>query len=416
MNSFENRPGLIGYKQALQLSLDHVRVMPEETCLTMESLGRVASREIKAVVNLPSNNSSLKDGYALKSADIQWASPSNPVLLKVDGTCHAGQESSVEIVSGKAVRVMSGATIPKGADAVLAEEFSEFENGVVKVVADSHVGRNILWVGSDIRCGETLLNRGELITPSKAALLAAGGIMSLSLVKLPEIGLLATGDEIALLGKPLREGMVYASNVALQQAWLSSHGIGCNVEISGDSLDRLTGFIDAMTYQSDVIITSGGAWTGDRDLVTKALDRLNWKPVFHRVRMGPGKAVGMGLLREKPVFCLPGGPPSNEMAFLMIVLPAISIMLGRRSHFIPRIPGLLSETLEGQIDWTQFAHCDISMVDGEYHLRPLDMSRRLTTMGRAQAVVEIPEGVSKLECGTKVIFYATGMDFSQSGS
>ena len=413
MNSYESRMGLIGYEQALSLAFANVRQMPEESCGIIDALGRTVSREIKAIVNLPSMDSSLKDGYAVLSSDIRTARPSHPIHLILEGVSHAGQQSVPKVISGRAVRVLSGAPIPAGADAVLAEEFAVSESGIVKVIADAHHGRNILKTGIDITRGQALVKAGELITPAKVALLVAGGVSELYVFRMPSVGLLATGDEVILPGQPLSEGKLYSSNVVLQEAWLKSMGIKCVTEACGDSITALINHIDRLLISQDVLITSGGAWTGDRDLVIKALNRMGWTRIFHRVRMGPGKAVGMGLLGGKPVFCLPGGPPSNEMAFLMIALPAIAKILGRKNHFMPTLLGTLNEDLIDQIDWTQFVHCNLSVVDGEYCLKPLEMrTRRLSAMGRTRAIVKIPEGVDKLAAGTRVSFYASSMDFS----
>ncbi len=410
MNSFEQRQGLVGYEKALQLSLDNVTALPEETCSAVEALGRIAASEIRAAVNMPSADSSLKDGYAVQSADIRIASHSCPVFLKVVGTCNAGEVTTSEVLPGTAIRILSGGIIPKGADAVLAEEFTLPHVGGLKAIADAHVGRNIVRAGDDIRSGQLLVSPGQVITPSKVGLMVAGGIRGVKVTQLPKVGLLATGDEVILPGRPLTEGKLYASNVALQDARLRALGIKCVIGTSSDLLSQLTEMIDQMISDQDLLITSGGAWMGDRDLVVKALIQLGWNKVFHRVRMGPGKAVGMGLLRGKPVFCLPGGPPSNEMAFLMIALPAISRMSGRRKPLLPKLYGFLTQDLIGQTDWTQFVHCDLKNIEGEYYLTPLEMTRRLSAMSFAKAIVKIPEGVSKLDRLTKVPFHAVDMD------
>lgn len=413
MNSFVYRPELIGYEKAIELALGNVSPLSKELCSCSEALGRVSWSAVRANNNLPSADSSLKDGYAVKSSDLKTANDSAPVFLKLVGNSITGHKPIIEVKSGTAIRILSGAVIPEGADAVLAEEFTESYSDMVKATADAHFGRNILKTGADILKGQVLVEAGELITPAKVGLLVAGGVTDLYVSRMPSVGLLATGDEVILPGRPLPEGKLYSSNVALQEAWLKSMGIKCLTEACGDSIHALIDHIDRMLLSQDILITSGGAWTGDRDLVIKALDHLNWNPLFHRVRMGPGKAVGMGLLRGKPVFCLPGGPPSNEMAFLMIALPAIAKILGRQNHFMPTFMGTLTEELIDQIDWTQFVHCDLSIVDGEYWLKPLEMrTRRLSAMGKTKAIVKIPEGVDKLAAGTRVSFYAYGMDFS----
>ncbi len=409
MNSYEHRKGLIGYEEALQLTLTSVGRMPEELCSPTQALGRVAASDVLATINLPSVDSSMKDGYAVKSSDLEEATTSRAVYLELIGSSVAGRESDLEVSTGTAVRILCGAPTPKGADAILAEEFAELQSGMIRVIADAHVGRNILKAGADIMTGQALVCAGELITPAKVGLLVAGGVSRLSVARKPSIGLLATGDEVILPGQPLTEGKLYASNIALQDAWLRSLGLKCSSGICGDSLDQLIQAIDRMSIEHDILMTSGGVWTGERDLVIRALESLDWRPVFHRCRMGPGKAVGMGMLRGKPVFCLPGGPPSNEMAFLMIALPAIARMLGRKNGLIPQFFGSMTQDIHGQKEWTQFVHCDLKHANQQFQLTPRDFSRRLSAMSFAKAIVKIPEGVTRIVKGTTVPFYSIDM-------
>jgi molybdopterin molybdotransferase len=412
MDQSRFKQNFIGFEEALSLALDSVLPLPEEWCSTADSLGRVASRDITAVVDSPSVDSSMKDGFAVVSSDISAATYSRPVELKRMGVMGAGEdpEMSIAIASGTAVRILSGSVIPKGADAVLAEEFTEECPGVVLAFADAHPGRNILRRGADVSSGEVLVRAGTEITPARIGLLAAGGVSQAPVVRRPHVGLLATGDEVLLPGKPIKEGKLYASNVALQEAWLRSKGIVCSIGVCGDSFHKLAETIESMIDGLDVLITSGGAWTGDRDLVVKVLDSLGWKPIFHRVRMGPGKAVGMGQLDGTTIFCLPGGPPSNQMAFFMIVLPSLLSMAGCRAPLFPQLYGRLVREVVGQSDWTQFVHCDLSRQNSEFHLTPLDMTRRLSGMGRTRAIVKIPEGFERLGSQTVVPFAALDMD------
>jgi molybdopterin molybdotransferase len=412
MDKFRFEQKFIGFEEALSLALDSVLPLPEEWCSTADSLGRIAFRDITAIVDSPSVDSSMKDGYAVVSGDISAATFARPVELKLIGIMGAGAdpEMSIGVAQGTAVRILSGSVIPEGADAVLAEEFTEQRPGAVLAFADAYPGRNILGRGTDVSAGEVLVRSGTEITPPRIGLLAAGGVSQAPVVRRPRVGLLATGDEVLLPGKPMKEGKLYASNVALQEAWLRSKGIPCSIEVCGDSFDKLAAKIESMIGGLDVLITSGGAWTGDRDLVVKVLDSLGWKPIFHRVRMGPGKAVGMGLIDRKTIFCLPGGPPSNEMAFFMIVLPSLLRMAGCKAHPFPQLYGRLVQEVVGQSDWTQFIHCNLSRRNHEFRLAPLDMTRRLSGMNRTRAIVKIPEGVERLESQTIVPFAALDLD------
>jgi molybdopterin molybdotransferase len=400
----------IGFDLAARLALENTHPIGDEIVNISASVGRVLSLPVYAAVDSPTVDSSLKDGYAIVSSDLDHASEESPVDLEMIGHMAAGDSIVHTVSSGSAVRILSGAAVPLGATAVLADEFAVRDGNIVRAFATADPGRNILPKGSDVRCGEILAETGQLLTPQLIGLLVAGGICDVNVFQKPRIGLLATGSEILLPGRPMMPGKLYASNAALQQAWFQYVGFESLVEASKDSEKSIADAIVQMLASRDVIITSGGAWKGDRDLVVKVLDSLGWRMLFHRVRMGPGKAVAMGFLDGKPVFCLPGGPASNEMAFIMIVFPAILKFSGySRCPFIC-LTGRLEKEITGQVDWTQFIQCEIIQTHPEIILRPGKMKSRLAAMSRTHAIVKIPEGVESIAAGERVTFICLNKD------
>jgi molybdopterin molybdotransferase len=152
----------------------------------------------------------------------------------------------------------------------------------------------------------------------------------------------------------------------------------------------------------DAILTSGGAWRGDRDLVVRLLDQLGWQKVYHWVRMGPGKAVGFGLWQGKPVFCLPGGPPSNQMAFTQLALPGLQKLAGYCRPGLPRVKARLSQSVEGEKDWTQFLEGRFEYADDGVLFRPFKLLSRLQTLAVTVGILTIPEGTTQLQLGSMV--------------
>ena len=394
----------IGFQQALELSLKNTSPLGLETVSTSEILGRVCGKDVIALIDYPSSDSSLKDGFAVVSEDIAAATISSSVSLDIVGAVAAGFPCEVTVNSGEAVRVLSGACIPAGADAVLAEEFAEVLPDRIKALACAEQGRNIMFKGSEISKGETLVREGQVFTPPVISLVVAGGLEIVSVYRRPVVGLLATGDEVLMPGSPPEDGKLFASNLALQVAWLSSWGIRTVVKCAGDSFPDLTAAVESMLSDCDVLLTSGGAWKGERDLIVKVLDDLGWNQVFYRVRIGPGKAVAMGFLRGKPVFCLPGGPPSNEIAFLMLAFPAVLRIAGYRGSPYLRLTGILNQEVSGQADWTQVIHCRAEKRNSSIHVIPLERQRRLHSMSRANGLLLIPEGVDLIPAGAMVEF------------
>ena len=394
----------IGYELALQRALENVLPMKEEVIPINRAAGRIAFRSVHASVDSPSVEVSFKDGYGVVSDDLVHACPEKPVTLKIVGQTFAGEAPTAIVTSGAAVRVLSGAALPSGADAVLADEFVIADGNVVHATADAEPGRNILKKGCDVCRNAIVAEKGDCLTPQRIGLMAAGGISEIPVFRLPRIGLLATGSELVLPGRPIGPGMVHASNVMLQQAWLSSRGIPSCITTVKDSTALISEALMRLHAESDVIITSGGAWKGDRDLVVKSLESIGWRQIFHRVRMGPGKAVGMGILKEKPVFCLPGGPASNESAFMMIALPAVMKIAGFKKFPYMMLEGRLEKSISGQKDWTQFLQCEIVARTPQILLRSGKLRSRLFAMAKSDAVIAIPEGVSRIPSGAMIPF------------
>ncbi|MFP3981280.1 MAG: gephyrin-like molybdotransferase Glp [Desulfobacterales bacterium] len=394
----------IGYDEAYRLTLEHVG--PGATCeLPVDrAAGRVAAEPVFARVNSPSADVSLKDGYAVVASDLARASRNDPAGLTVIGRLAAGDAAGQAIRPGQTLRILSGAPIPPGADAVVAEEFTDQGRAELRVFADAAPGRNVLEKGKDVAQGELIADTGQILFPQLIGLLVAGGISRVTVFRRPRVGLLATGSEILLPGSAFVPGKIYASNIALQQAWLAADGFDVRMNVAGDTQAEIGAAIRDMAAWADVLITSGGAWKGDRDLVVRVLESLGCHMIFHRVRMGPGKAVGMGILDGKPVFVLPGGPASNEIAFMMLVYPALRKIAGFNHCPYLWLRGRLAHSVQGQSDWTQFVQCDLGREQEETAVFPKKLKSRMAAMARTPAVIMIPEGVTHIPQDSLVPF------------
>jgi molybdopterin molybdotransferase len=312
----------------------------------------------------------------------------------------AGGGEDIQIKPGTTVRVLTGARIPTGADAVLAEEYVKLEDSTVVVQSFAEPG-NILRRGSDVTLGKCILRTGQQISPMMAGLLAAAGHSRVPVFRNPIVGIIGTGDEIVEPGKPLPEGKLYASNIMTLAGWCARYKIETRMTIVRDDHVALLHALKKLANETDVLITSGGAWTGDHDLVAHVLLELGWQKVFHRIRMGPGKAVGFGILANKPVFVLAGGPPSNLMGFLQIALPGLLALSGHANPGLPRITArLASEISDGKSDWTDFFFGTLEWNDGLPDFYPMIKRNRLYSLAEATAVASIPEGQDSLPMGS----------------
>ena len=223
------------------------------------------------------------------------------------------------------------------------------------------------------------------------------------MVRSPDVAIIATGDEVVAPGQPLPEGKLFASNITTLGSWCRRYGMLPDLNVVKDEEQLIGEALSRSAQAADAIITSGGAWTGDRDLVVRILETLCWRQVFHRIRIGPGKAVGFGLLQHKPIFILPGGPPSNLMGFLQIALPGLLKLAGHQQYGLPSINVRLTTELAGRsADWTQFFYGTLETTADLPVFHALRGKSRLRSMAEAQAVVAVSEGKTLLPAGTVV--------------
>jgi molybdopterin molybdotransferase len=215
----------------------------------------------------------------------------------------------------------------------------------------------------------------------------------------PRVAVVATGDEVIAPGKPLRSGQLYASNIVTLYAWLRRFGMRGEMAVVKDRPEALRKTFREVLSRNDALLTSGGAWKSERDLTIGILDEMGWEMFFHRVRIGPGKAVALGVLEGKPIFCLPGGPPSNEMAFLQIALPGLLKMSGKPAAPFELKKCRLAEEVSGDVTWTQFIQASLEKREGEWWAFPHRMKSRIQSQARAQALIQIPEGIKRLAPG-----------------
>jgi molybdopterin molybdotransferase len=243
---------------------------------------------------------------------------------------------------------------------------------------------------------------GEKLTPPGIGLLAAAGYSEVSVHRNPRVIVIASGDEVVAPGTPLKTGQLYASNMMEIQSWLNVFGIDCKVEIVADRPSEIEGAIRQYLDRTDVFLTSGGAWGSEKDLMLKVVQHMGWQGIFHRVRMGPGKPVGFGLLEDRPFFILPGGPPSNEMAFIQLALPALLKMTGSTKMVLPEISARLESDVTGKDRWTNFIHARLVYDGQQPAVTPIKLPSRLKSMAQKNAIVILPEGIASLEAGMSI--------------
>jgi len=401
-NEIDEGTDYVGYREAFDLICSNVRPVGVEEISLDASAGRVVAEDMVALVSYPSLDVSLKDGFAVRSADVADASVQRPVRLRLTGSVFAGSGFEGEVKPGSAVKVCSGAPIPHGAEAVVAGEFcEEVSPEEVCIRADADVGRNILRAGGEVKAGATIVRKGGKLFPGYLGLAAAAGISRVGVYRRPLVAVVGVGDEVVAPGENLSPGQLYASNLVTMAAWLASFGISRITSVVTDDEAAIKRELLDHIASVDVILTSGGAWGSERDLVVGCLEKLGWHEVFHHVRMGPGKGIAFGLWQDRPVFCLPGGPASNEMAFLQLALPGILRMSGDTDHPLQTVPARLTESIKSRHHaWTEFKDATLAWDSrGEYTVGLYRNRSRLQAIASASGLICVPEGTESLDRG-----------------
>jgi molybdopterin molybdotransferase len=394
--------GYIGYEEAFNLVCSSLQPVGVEETPLDSCVGRIVSEDLVALISYPSTNVSLKDGFAVRSEEVSAASMHRPVCLRVIGSVFAGSGFEGEVKRGSAVKICSGAPIPQGLNAVVSGEFCrEASADEVWIRADAEPGRNVLRSGGEITAGSTIARRGEVLRPGCLGLAAAAGISRVRAYRQPRAALFGVGDEVISPGQHLLPNQLYASNLVTIGAWLTSFGVPYVRSVVKDNEKAIKTELLKHLPSVDTILTSGGAWGSERDLVVGTLHRLGWQKIFHNVRMGPGKGIAFGLLEGKPVFCLPGGPASNEMAFLQVALPGIFRMCGRKRYPLATVSARLTENVRGRHRaWTEFKDATLSFDFERGYTVTLYRNRsRLQAIAYANCLICIPEGTESLNRG-----------------
>ena len=317
---------LMSREEALKIILDTVKpIEGTESVGIDEAVNRVLACDVRAEVDVPPFDRAAMDGYAVRAEDTFRASQFNPVKLKVVDVLHAGESFKGEIKSGECVRIATGCPIPNGADAVVMVEFTEEKNGYVLIFRGVYPGENIASRGEDIRQGEIILKRGELLTPAKIGVLASLGYGRISVYQKPHVAVIPTGSEIRDPSSPLKEGQIYDVNsYTLTSILLENGALVTRSPIIPDTFDDITSAI-TRHLDHDLIVFSGGSSVGERDLLVKAIEKMG-RLLFHGVQIKPGKPTLFGLVKETPILGMPGYPTSCLSNAYIFLVPAIRKM------------------------------------------------------------------------------------------
>jgi len=408
---------MLKVNEAISLILAEITPLGVETVDISDSAGRVMAEDVITGRGNPPWDNSAMDGYALQSADVAGASEGSPAVLKVLYDLPAGGVPKGAVGPGEAVRIMTGAPTPKGADAVvMVERTRQGPDNTVEILAPAKLGANIRKEGEDFAAGETVIRTGSLIRPAEILMLATIGRAEVKVYQRPRVAVVSTGDELVDISTEPAPGKITNSNGYALTSLARETGVECvNLGIARDDRAVLREkFTEAAGY--DCIISSGGVSVGDYDLVKDVLKDLGSEMKFWKVALKPGKPLAFGIIGKKPAFGLPGNPVSSMVAFEQFVRPALLKMSGRSDIFKSTFTARLTKTIRKKPGRVNFLRGMLSEKDGEFLATPLvgQGSGMITSMVKADIYIIVPEQSSGMEAGQLVRIQPVGNSAMQS--
>ena len=409
-----NLMSLLSVEAARREILARAEVLPPRELPIDEALGLVLSEDVLSTEALPPFPNSAMDGFAVVAADVATASRETPVRLRVLADAPAGTVVRCEVLPGTTVRIMTGAELPPGTEAVVPVEYTVPAPSGVEIHRPVRKGENLRLAGEDVHAGERILATGTLVRPAEIGLLAAVGRLRVSVLPAPRVAVMTTGSELVAAGECPGPGQVRDANIHALGAQLRA--VGAQAVMFPRVPDRREA-VEAALLQAldacDVVLTNGGVSAGEYDFVKETLDRLGAARVFCQVAQKPGRPLTFWTLKGKPVFGLPGNPVAAMVCFEMYVRPALRKMMGHPFLFRPRVEAALAEAYrKGERDRrTHFLRVQARPEAGGWVATSTGPqgSGILSSMTRANAIAEIPGEAGNLRAGAPVSLHLTDL-------
>ena len=403
---------MVSVEEALQKILSRIEVLEPERKPILDCSRQVLAEDIRSTIDIPPLDNSAMDGYAVKAEDIRGASEASPKILSVTGKVAAGSMPKGEVKRGSAIRIMTGAPLPQGADAVvpfedtdeIARKASHDDLSQIGILREVREGMNVRRKGEDIAKGSLVLKKGTVLRPSEIGVLASLGRPTVAVTRRPIVSILATGDELTDIDQPLPAGKIYNSNTYTIAAEVRQYGgIAKILGIGRDSVRSLEQKIDE-GLDSDMLITSGGVSKGDYDVVKDVLAKCG-EITLQTVCMKPGKPSAFGMIgkgsRKIPHLGLPGNPVSSMVTFEQFARPAILKMMGKSNLAKPSIRAIMEDDIVNTDMRRLFARVTVAKRNGKYYARVTGPqgSGILTSMVKANGLAVIPENTKRVKSG-----------------
>ena len=394
---------MLSVEEARQQMLDTIPILPPEKREILECTGYVLAEALPATENIPPFDNSAMDGYAVRAADVKHASEKNPAVLSVVETIAAGYAPTKQVAAGQASRIMTGAMMPQGADAVIMQEVTQQAGNEVKIFESIDTAGNVRFTGESVAAGQQVMGKGKHLRPPEVSMLASLNCAEATVHRKPTVAVVSTGDELTPLGEPLEPGKIRDSNrYGLYAQVEEAGGIPIDMGIAPDDEAETERIFRAALAKADALITSGGVSVGEHDVVKTVLAKLG-KINFWRVAMKPGKPQAYGIADGKPIFGLPGNPVSSLVVFELFVRPALLKMAGHKDLLRPTFKATLAETITNRDGRVNYMRAILKVSDGEITAQTTGPqgSGILHSLVLANGLITIPTATT-LPAGEKV--------------
>ena len=385
---------MLSVEEARKRMLGTIPVLDSAQRGILDCLGHVLAEDVYATEDIPPFHNSAMDGFAVIAEDVSGASDENPVQLPVIETIAAGYAPSKPVERGQAARIMTGAMMPMGADAVVMQEVTKLEGDTVKFFEGAEKAQNVRFTGESVKSGSLVMSKGKRIRPQEVSMLASLNRSEVLVQRRPKVAVVSTGDELTPLGEALKPGKIRDSNrygiyAQLQEAGCDPVDMGI---ASDDETETEQKFREGLD-RADALITSGGVSVGEYDVVKVVLSRLG-EINFWRVAMKPGKPQAYGLADGKPIFGLPGNPVSSLVVFELFVRPALLKMAGHTHLLRPTFKAILEEDVVNRDGRVNYMRSIITRRDGKYYAKTTGPqgSGILYSLVLANGFIVIPAG------------------------
>ena len=395
---------MIQVQEALDKILSQIKFKGVEKVPLDQALGRVLAEDVISRVNNPPMDNSAMDGYALIAEDIQSATPENPVKLEVVEEIAAGYTAKGILKPGQAMRIMTGAPIPAGANAVLMQEDTQKDGNAILCEDRADVEENIRKAGEDVKIGELVLKKGNTLSPAHIGMMAVVGRSQIAVSQRPLVAILSTGDEILELDETPEGPQIFNSNGHMLAAQIKSAGgipvyLGIAKDTEKDLMEKF-----AWALKADIVVSSGGVSVGDYDLVKSSLQKMGQDMLFWKVAMKPGKPLAFGRIGETPIFGLPGNPVSSFVSFEQFVRPSLKKALGCSDLSHKTVQAKLTRTIKKKPGRLHFLSAVVSWADGEYTVTPAGEqgSGILKSASNANSLLIFPLEAEEIKQGQQV--------------